>query len=106
MTRLVRRVAIRKIRPLSTRAQNPERPVQDFPQILSRTPAPILATPIHRQQRCDDLPLRIGEIQSDIPWRGASELRGFAETGAARVPQLQTMSQISEMASSLSSLLV
>jgi len=85
MARLIRRVAIRQICPLGSGSQNPERPVQHLAQILSRTAAAILATPIHRQQRSDELPLRICEIQSDIPWRGASEFRGFAETGAANV---------------------
>ena len=85
MTRLIRRVAIREIRPLGSGAQNPERPVQHLAQILPRTATAVLAAPIHREQRSDELPLRIREIQCDIPWRGASEFRGFAETGTARV---------------------
>jgi len=82
---LIRRIAIREIRPLRSGAQNPEHPVEQLPQILARPTAAVLAPPVPRQQRLKQLPLGIRDVHSDIPTRGASDLREFAETGDAKV---------------------
>jgi hypothetical protein len=85
MAGLIRRVAVRQVCPLGPRAQNPERSVQDLAQVLPRPASAVLAPPILRQQRLDELPLGVCEIHSVIPWRGASDFREFAETGEPSV---------------------
>lgn len=67
---LVRRVAIRQIRPLGTGPKNPKGPVQDLAQVLARSPSAILPPPVHRQQRRDELPLGIREIHGVVPSPG------------------------------------
>jgi hypothetical protein len=85
MAGLIRRIAIREIRPLRSGTQNPEHPVEQLPPILARPTAAVLAPRVPRQQRLEQFPLGIRDVHSDIPTRGASDLRELAETGAAKV---------------------
>jgi hypothetical protein len=69
MTGLIRRVAAREILPGSTRAQNPENPVQHIPRIPPRTPSTIRPRLRLRKQRLYELPLGFGEVHA-VPLRG------------------------------------
>jgi hypothetical protein len=62
MARRRRRVPIRYVLPLRSRAQNPENAVQDLAIVAPRAPAPIRTTPWLRDQRLEDVPLFIREV--------------------------------------------
>lgn len=85
MARLVGRIATRQFLPLRSRAKNPQRSVQDFARVLPWPAATVLAPPVHRQQRLDELPLGLCEIHSSIPKQGAGSFREFAGTGRPSV---------------------
>jgi hypothetical protein len=86
---LIRRIAIREIRPLSAGAQDPQHTMKQLSQVLARPAPTVLAPAVHRQQRRDELPLGVRDVHSDIPSRGASDFREFAETGCATVASTQ-----------------
>jgi hypothetical protein len=69
MAGLVRRIAFRKVVPRSAGAQDPENPVQHFARVSPRPAATIPAASRHRDQRCDDLPLRVRQVQC-VPLQG------------------------------------
>jgi hypothetical protein len=82
VTGLIGRIAIREIRPLRPGPKNPQHPVEHVPRIAARPPASILASARSRNQRGDQLPLEIGEIQRDVPTGGW--LRRTGSRGQAR----------------------
>jgi len=80
VTGLVGRIPIGELAPLGSGAENPERSVQDLALILARPTAPIAAPPILRQQRLDEFPLRVGQVQATTPGGGPALIsRGSLE---------------------------
>lgn len=76
MAGLIRGIPIGQLGPLRPRPQDPEHPVQDRAQVLPWPAPTILAPPVLRQQRLDELPLGVCEIHSVVPWWGATVIAG------------------------------
>lgn len=94
MARLVRRVAAGHVGPLGSRAKNPQHPMQDLSQVLARTTLAVLAPPILRQQRSDELPLGVCEIHGTSPQTGGRLNSGrFTRDAAATIPLQDAVSR-------------
>lgn len=82
MAGLIRRITVRQVCPLGSGAQDPEHTVPDLAQILPRAATTILAPPVLRQQRRDQLPLGVREIHDTSPDAGGRSIAGrFTATG-------------------------
>lgn len=70
----IRPISLGQIAPRCARAQNPEDAVENLAVVLRLRP-----TPIQRQQRFDNAPLKVGQIVSHEAGSGVSKLESLFE---------------------------
>ena len=73
---LIGRIALWKIRPLRSRAQNPQDAIDHFAPVTARSASAVPPPPRLRNQRPDHRPLRVREIQPRYPERGVVQYAG------------------------------
>jgi hypothetical protein len=83
VTRLVRRIAVRKILPRGARSQDPEDAVQHSAGIAPRPTAPIFPDAWLGKQRSDDFPLRLGQVHR--PPSSSKETAAYLTCSSASV---------------------